>query len=47
MMTEVIKPFTKAYYEVYNTLLKGGEQAGHGDRAEGGVPGPARPHPCR
>lgn len=25
MMTEVIKPFTKAYYEVYNTLLKGGE----------------------
>ena len=24
MMTEVIKPFTKAYYEVYNTLLKGG-----------------------
>lgn len=27
MMTEVIKPFTKAYYEVYNTLLKGGEPA--------------------
>lgn len=25
MMTEVIKPFTKAYYEVYNTLVKGGE----------------------
>ncbi len=25
MMTEVIKPFTKAFYEVYNTLLKGGE----------------------
>lgn len=25
MMTEVIKPFTRAYYEVYNTLLKGGE----------------------
>jgi phage FluMu gp28-like protein len=25
MMTEVIKPFTKAYYSVYNTLLKGGE----------------------
>ena len=25
MMTEVIKPFTKALYEVYNTLLKGGE----------------------
>lgn len=24
-MTEVIKPFTKAFYEVYNTLLKGGE----------------------
>lgn len=23
-MTEVIKPFTKAYYEVYNTLVKGG-----------------------
>ena len=26
-MTEVIKPFTKAFYEVYNTLLKGGEPA--------------------
>lgn len=25
MMTEVIKPFTKALYEVYNTVLKGGE----------------------
>ena len=25
MMTEVIKPFTKGFYEVYNTLLKGGE----------------------
>lgn len=25
MMTEVIKPFTQAFYEVYNTLLKGGE----------------------
>lgn len=25
MMTEVIKPFTRAYYAVYNTLLKGGE----------------------
>ncbi len=25
MMIETIKPFTKAYYEVYNTLLKGGE----------------------
>ncbi|MGP9788936.1 phage terminase large subunit family protein [Roseinatronobacter sp. NSM] len=25
MMTEVIKPFSKAFYEVYNTLLKGGE----------------------
>lgn len=25
MMTEVIKPFTRAFYEVYNTLLKGGE----------------------
>lgn len=25
MMTEVIKPFTKALYEVYNTLVKGGE----------------------
>jgi phage FluMu gp28-like protein len=24
-MTEVIKPFTRAFYEVYNTLLKGGE----------------------
>lgn len=24
-MTEAIKPFTKAYYEVYNTLLRGGE----------------------
>ena len=24
-MTEVIKPFTKAFYEVYNTLVKGGE----------------------
>ncbi len=23
MMTEVIKPFTKAFYEVYNTLVKG------------------------
>jgi phage FluMu gp28-like protein len=25
MMTEVIKPFTQGFYEVYNTLLKGGE----------------------
>lgn len=25
MMAEVIRPFTKAYYEVYNTLVKGGE----------------------
>ncbi|MFN3938721.1 MAG: terminase large subunit domain-containing protein [Gemmobacter sp.] len=25
MMAEVVKPFTRAYYEVYNTLLKGGE----------------------
>ncbi|MDT8856440.1 terminase family protein [Paracoccaceae bacterium Fryx2] len=25
MMTEVIKPFTRAFYEVYNTVLKGGE----------------------
>lgn len=25
MMTEVIKPFTKAYYTVYNRLVKGGE----------------------
>jgi len=25
MMTEVIKPFTRALYEVYNTILKGGE----------------------
>lgn len=25
MMTEVIKPFTKAFYEAYNTLVKGGE----------------------
>ncbi|MBN8294724.1 terminase family protein [Rhodobacter sp. NTK016B] len=25
MMTEVIQPFTKAFYEVYNTLLKGAE----------------------
>lgn len=25
MMTEVIKPFTKAFYEVYNTIVKGGE----------------------
>lgn len=25
MMTEVIKPFTSAFYEVYNTLVKGGE----------------------
>lgn len=24
-MTEVIKPFSKAFYEVYNTLVKGGE----------------------
>lgn len=23
-MTEVIKPFTKGFYEVYNTLVKGG-----------------------
>ena len=29
MMTEVIKPFTKAFYEVYNTLLKGGEPTFH------------------
>lgn len=29
MMTEVIKPFTRAYYEVYNTLLKGGEPSFH------------------
>lgn len=25
MMTEVIKPFTRSFYEVYNTLVKGGE----------------------
>ena len=25
MMVEVIRPFTRAYYEVYNTLVKGGE----------------------
>jgi phage FluMu gp28-like protein len=25
MMTEVVKPFTKAFYEVYNTIVKGGE----------------------
>lgn len=25
MMTEVIKPFTKAFYEVYDTVVKGGE----------------------
>ncbi|MFN4191826.1 MAG: terminase large subunit domain-containing protein [Tabrizicola sp.] len=25
MMTEVIKPFTRAFYEVYNTIVKGGE----------------------
>lgn len=25
MMTEVVKPFTKAFYEVYNTVVKGGE----------------------
>lgn len=25
MMTEVIKPFTRAFYTAYNTLLKGGE----------------------
>lgn len=25
MMIEVIKPFTKAFYEVYNTIVKGGE----------------------
>jgi phage FluMu gp28-like protein len=29
MMTEVIKPFTKALYEVYNTLVKGGEPSFH------------------
>lgn len=29
MMTEVIKPFTKAFYEVYNTLVKGGEPTFH------------------
>ncbi|WP_333827715.1 terminase large subunit domain-containing protein [Pararhodobacter sp.] len=29
MMTEVIKPFTKAFYEVYNTLVKGGEPTYH------------------
>lgn len=29
MMTEVIKPFTKAFYEVYNTLVKGGEPSYH------------------
>jgi phage FluMu gp28-like protein len=31
MMTEVIKPFTKAFYEVYNTLVKGGEPTYHED----------------
>jgi len=25
MMTEVVKPFTRAFFEVYNTLLRGGE----------------------
>ncbi len=29
MMTEVVKPFTKAFYEVYNTLVKGGEPSFH------------------
>jgi phage FluMu gp28-like protein len=29
MMTEVIKPFTRAFYEVYNTLVKGGEPTYH------------------
>lgn len=29
MMSEVIKPFTKALYEVYNTLVKGGEPSFH------------------
>lgn len=29
MMAEVIRPFTKAFYEVYNTLLKGGEPSFH------------------
>lgn len=30
-MDEAIKPFTKAFYEVYNTLLKGGEPTFHED----------------
>lgn len=29
MMTEVIKPFTRSFYEVYNTLVKGGEPTYH------------------
>lgn len=29
MMTEVVKPFTKAFYEVYNTLVKGGAPTYH------------------
>lgn len=41
MMTEVIKPFTKAYYEVYNTLVKGGEPTYH--EAEFRAPQPTGP----
>lgn len=29
MMTEVIRPFTKSFYEVYNTIVKGGEPTYH------------------
>lgn len=41
MMTEVIKPFTKAYYEVYNTLVKGGAPTYH--EAEFRAPQPTGP----
>ncbi len=29
MMIEVVKPFTRSFYEVYNTLIKGGEPSYH------------------
>ncbi len=29
MMAEVIKPFTRSFYEVYNTVVKGGEPSFH------------------
>ncbi len=47
-MTEVIKPFTRAFYEVYNTLVKGGEAHRHpADGRDRAQPAAAAHHGAR